>query len=153
MIVREPTGADRARVVRMGRDAFAPLGDYRRAMAGWLDNPGVATRVGVIDEDLVGFVMVAVLDDASGRHGYVLAIGVGRAHQRRGLGKELLAVGVALLTEERERLELNELRATVAEDNGPARALFEAAGFSVQGRLATVYQGGQTALTLSLTFP
>ena len=153
MILREPSAAEHASVVRLGRAAFAPLGNYRHAMKDWLENPGVATRVAVAGEQVAGFVMVAVLDDANGRHGYVLAIGVDDGHRRQGIGKQLLACGVGLLLGEHERLEFSELRATIAEDNAPAQRLFMDAGFDIRSESAAPYQGGQMALTLGRTIP
>ena len=153
MIFREPSRADRPSVVRIGRVAFAHLGEYRHAMGEWLDNPGVATRVAVIDDRVAGFVMVAVLDDPRGRHGYVIAIGVDDEQRRRGIGRQLLDRGLELLSAERERLGIAQVRATVAEDNAPAQALFGDAGFTLLEGSTTVYQGGQTALTLARPIP
>lgn len=153
MIVREPSRGDLPAIVSIGQVAFAHLGDYRSAIEAWLANPGVATRVAIRDAELAGFVMVAVLDDPTGRHGYVLAIGVHREQRRRGIGRLLLDQGLELLRAEQERLGIAEIRATVAEDNEPAQALFAEAGFTLLQRSATVYQGGQTALTLARSIP
>lgn len=140
-------------MARLGRDAFASLGNYRRAMLDWLENPGVATRVATTDGAVAGFVMVAVLDDGEGRHGYVLAIGVGDAHRQRGLGRQLLDLGLEVLDEEHERLAFSEVRATVAEDNAPAQRLFRSAGFTVQDQTHAIYPGGQRALTVCRAIP
>ncbi len=139
--------------MRIGRIAFAHLGDYRRAMNDWLANPGVATRVAVLGDRVAGFVMVAVLDDPAGRHGYVLAIGVDSEQRRQGIGGKLLDQGLELLGAERERLGIAQVRATVAEDNAPAQALFAEAGFALLPGSTTEYQGGQRALTLARTIP
>ncbi len=153
MIFREPSRADHPSVVRIGQVAFAHLGDYRRAMTDWLENPGVATRVAVLDDSVAGFVMVAVLDDPTGCHGYVLAIGVDDAQRHRGVGRQLLDQGLELLGAEHERLGIAQVRATVAEDNEPAQALFAQAGFGLLEGSTTVYQGGQTAVTLARSIP
>ena len=153
MILREPLAAEHAAVARLGRSGFARLGDYRAAITGWLRNPGIASRVAVVDGALAGFVQVAVLDEPGDRHGYILAIGVDEAHRRRGVGAALLREAVELLATSRTTLAIDDVRATVAEDNLAAQALFGAAGFVRQAPTDTAYPAGQRALTLARPIP
>lgn len=123
-----------------------------RDFAALLADPGalclVVVEVGAEDEP-AGFVLCrATLDEAE-----VLTIAVRPAWRRRGLAARLLsAAGVALAGQGVATLFLE-----VAEDNGPARALYDALGFTQVGLRKRYYARANgpavDALVLSVPVP
>jgi len=142
---------DRAALARLGTTLFQPFGDYSWALPDWLRRPGVWARV--LDDGKgspVGLALVTVMrGPGSDNHGYVLAIGVSEALQRRGWGRRLLDEGLSELRKRKSRFDLESVRLTVADDNTAALRLFESAGFHPVPHEIKYYEDGQRAISLS----
>lgn len=93
--------------------------------------PGLTLLVACLDDEIVGSGSVNRL---SGRRSHVGQIGMGvhDDHRRRGIGRGLLD---ALIDLSDNWLGLVRLELDVMVDNAGAIALYEAAGFEVEGRL------------------
>jgi ribosomal-protein-alanine N-acetyltransferase len=119
------------------------------AFTNLLSHPGSTAflaRVGA-PQQTTGFILGQLAADEA----EILTLGVGKASQRNGVGRRLVdALGRAAKRAEAKRLFLE-----VAEDNGPALALYRKLGFAEVGRRKGYYEreGGpaQDALTLALT--
>lgn len=137
-------------------EVYRELGDYSVIIPSWLAHPGVMVFVDEApDGELRGFILIGFYtsgaedDDDEGPYvADLLAIGVAPAHQRRGIGRRLLDYALDVARAARGRREVPEIRLTVAEDNAPARHLFEAAGFELLDADYGTYDGGQRALRL-----
>ncbi|SDH59084.1 GNAT family N-acetyltransferase [Roseospirillum parvum] len=93
----------------------------------------------------LGFILCRVAGDQA----ELLTLAVDPAHQGRGLGRRLVAAGLA----EAARLGAGEMVLEVAEDNQPALYLYHALGFAPLGRRRRYYQrpaGAVDALVLAL---
>jgi ribosomal-protein-alanine N-acetyltransferase len=85
----------------------------------------------VLEGDDDGFILVrAVADEAE-----ILTLAVRPAARRNGLGSRLVEAGRARATE----LGATRMFLEVAEDNAPARALYESLGFEAAGRRRRYY--------------
>jgi murein DD-endopeptidase MepM/ murein hydrolase activator NlpD len=137
--LRPARRGDHATLVQLGAALFAPFGDYREALAGWLRSPRVVTRVVVDDGDRpLGFLCWTSgrLADGS-RAAYILAVAVARSQQRRGLARSMIA---AMLDElSRRRVRCAEVALSAAADNTAARALFRGLGFRETGMQHAAY--------------
>lgn len=91
---------------------------------------------------LVGFAGAALLADAV----HVLRCTVDPARRRRGTGARLVAALVAWARTVGARALTLEVRAS----NGPAVALYEAAGLTVRGRRPGYYPDGEDAVLMTL---
>jgi ribosomal protein S18 acetylase RimI-like enzyme len=145
-------GASDAPFVRsVAVDVFSHFGDYGRILPGWLLHDGVLTHVAEEDVDgltrPVGYTMLGFYPVP--REEFVadlLAIAVAPAAQGRGVGKKLLEHAVKHVLVAKRRLQLREMRLSVADTNPHARALFEQFGFTIVDGDHGWYDGGQLAL-------
>ena len=118
------------------------------AFVSLLNHPGSTAflaRVGA-PAQTAGFILGQLAADEA----EILTLGVGKGCQRHGIGRRLVeALGRAAKRAEARRLFLE-----VAQDNGPALALYKVLGFEEVGRRKGYYQraGGpsQDALALAL---
>lgn len=152
-MVRRATPADHGWIQYVGTEVYRTLGDYGRILPSWLDHPGVLTYV---DQDEVGalrgFLLLGFYQpaDAGGRWvADLLAIAVAPAHQRRGLGKELLAHALEVARSAGRASDVREIRLTVAENNTVGQRLYTRTGFSVVDEDHGSYDGGQRAIRMA----
>ena len=85
--------------------------------------------VALLDGDVVGWCDIASLERPAFEHAGMLGMGVAPGHRRRGIGRELLRATL----ENAHEMGLTRVELTVREPNGAARALYEKAGFAVEG--------------------
>jgi ribosomal protein S18 acetylase RimI-like enzyme len=140
-------------VRRIADEVFAVFGEYGSWLPGYLSHPGVWSFVYEEAGEVIGFVMLGVLEPESkgaGRLGDLLAIAVSSRHQGRGVGTALLEKVRDKALRLKKALDLRELRLTVAEPNERARQLFDSFGFvPIEGEHGR-YDKGQRALRLRL---
>ena len=144
---------DQPAVRRIAEEVFAVFGEYGSWLPSYLEHPGVWSYVYEVDEQVVGFAMLGVLepeDEKGGRVGDLLAIAVAHGRQSRGVGSALLAQVTAKAKQLKTVLQLEEVRLTVAETNEAARRLFESFGFHEMEGDHGHYDKGQRALRLRL---
>lgn len=137
------TPADPALLARLHAQAFAaPWSE-----AEFADLLGQAGVFAVVEPD--GFILVrVVLDEAE-----ILTLAVRPAARRLGLGLRLIQASAALAS----GMGATQLLLEVAQDNLPARALYDRAGFEAAGRRPRYYArtdgAAEDALILVLNLP
>jgi ribosomal protein S18 acetylase RimI-like enzyme len=149
VVLRPGTGHDQPFIRTLAADAFATYGDYAPLLLDWFATPGVEAVIAEEDARPLGLVLLAFLADPESPGLWVadvLAIAVAEDARHRGFGRRLLAAAVARAVEASRRWPVRAVRLSVAEDNAPARALFEGAGFHYAGREERFYPRGQRAL-------
>lgn len=158
-MIRRATLADHAWIRDTAAEVYRSLGDYATIIPSWLEHAGVLAYV---DEDrsrgarqrrgfiLLGFYGPEGHSRTAADVADLLAIAVAPAHQRRGLGRQLLryAIHLASVTGRRDRA--REMRLTVAETNEGGRRLFARAGFRALEGDYGCYEGGQRAIRMAL---
>lgn len=144
---------DEDQVRRIADEVFAVFGEYGSWLPGYLAHPGVWSFVYEEGGEVIGFVMLGVLEPESkgaGRLGDLLALAVAERHQGRGVGTALLEKVRDKALHLKKVLDLREVRLTVAEPNERARRLFARFGFvPIEGDHGC-YDKGQRALRLRL---
>ncbi len=138
---------DRGFVRRLSAAVFARFGDYDRTLPVWMGMPEIGTVVARIDDEPVAFAMYETKTLAPGILD-LLAIAVTPSWQSRGIGRRLLGHCEELARDRRTPEGLAEVEVTVAEDNDPARRLFDRSGYLVDPSGSGSYPAGQRALTL-----
>jgi ribosomal-protein-alanine N-acetyltransferase len=120
-----------------------------RAVTEILALPGAYGFIALEHEAPGGFVLARVAADEC----QILSLGVRRASQKNGLGRELLKAALSFANASKARV----VHLEVAEDNTAARHLYEIEGFSVTGRQRGYYcRAGSpkiAALVLSRDLP
>ena len=140
LTVRAGGPDDRGFVVALGAAAFAAFGDYAPIMRSFLDSPDVAIWIAEGERGPAGFALVETDARLPGLAD-LEAIAVDPHQRRQGVATALLQRVIASCREGRRGSAL--LVLTVAEDNEPAIALFERAGFEMVPGLIGRYAGGQ----------
>jgi [ribosomal protein S18]-alanine N-acetyltransferase len=149
IVLRPARGRDRSFIRALSADAFAAYGDYGPLLLEWLDTPGVEATLAVDQGVPVGLTLVAFVPDPEAPACWVadvLAIAVAAPFRGRGLGRRLLEAVLAGVVETARQWPVRAVRLSVAEDNAPARALFETSGFEYRGGEDRFYPRGQRAL-------
>jgi ribosomal protein S18 acetylase RimI-like enzyme len=152
----DPRRGDPEWIRSTAAEVYASLGDYGKIIPSWMSHPGVLTFVETGDEGGVevrrGFILVGFYepDDLVPKRvvADLLAIGVAPAHQRRGIGRMLLAYALDVARLAHRDPPAAELRLTVADTNEPALRLFREAGFELLDPKHGSYDGGQRALRM-----
>jgi tRNA threonylcarbamoyl adenosine modification protein YeaZ/ribosomal-protein-alanine acetyltransferase len=111
-------------------------------IANILQNPATEGRLALGPDDTPqGFILTTrILDEAE-----ILTIAVHPDARRKGLGSMMLA----RLSEELGSHGISRLFLDVAENNSPARALYDAAGFAQTGRRRAYYADGDDAILMT----
>ena len=146
MEVVRATPGHREFVRALSVEVFARFGDYGASLSETMALPWVRTLVAEAERKPVGFAMYSLEEIGAGEIDLV-AIAVAPAWQSRGIGRRLLAH----VERASGRLALEadvSIRLAVAEDNTPARTLFEKAGYVLVAGAEGVYPRGQRSLTL-----
>lgn len=91
------------------------------------------------DRSLAGF--VSSVHAPLRQRGWIITLGVHPAHQRRGLGRVLLAAA-------ERRLRQPHVRLTVREGNVPALTLYRHTGYTIIERRPGYYRDGETGLIM-----
>ncbi|HXV65195.1 MAG TPA: GNAT family N-acetyltransferase [Vicinamibacteria bacterium] len=138
VVVRPARLGDLAFVKKLARELFLGYGSYERYLESWFQDSGVTTQIAEIDEVAAGFSMVAVYPEEDATVAELLAIGVTRAYQSRGVGGALLDASIALGEDAAE------IRLSVAEGNSRAERLFASRGFRMRQGVG-LYPSGQRA--------
>jgi ribosomal-protein-alanine N-acetyltransferase len=129
MKLRPASVEDAALLGGMHVTAFeAPWGEVE--IAALLDGPGGFALIAEDDEPL-GFILCRAI----GGEAEVLTLAVRPPARRQGLGRALVEAAAELS----QRAGADALFLEVAEDNGPAMALYQAAGFRLAGRRPGYY--------------
>jgi ribosomal protein S18 acetylase RimI-like enzyme len=139
LTVRRGDRTDDRFIVGLGTTAFARFGEYRSIMEGFLDEPEVTSYVAWENGARIGFALLDRPPSAPGLADMV-AIAVDPAHQRKGVGRALLARVIAECSSPGR---ISILTLTVAGDNDGAIALFRSEGFAMLAGSAGRYAGGQ----------
>lgn len=164
--IRRAGAADVDFVRRVAEQVLAPYGDYGPILPYWLLQDGVFTHIAESREGPLGYTMLGFFpvgaprqhplslfgpdstrEADEGAAADLLAIAVARAAQGRGVGRLLLEhVFKQVVAAARRRMNVLEVRLSVADTNVRARRLFEDFGFElVQGDHGR-YDGGQRVL-------
>ena len=138
---------DREFVRRLSAAVFTRFGDYDRTLPLWMGLPEIGTVIARIDDEAVGFTMYGTKTLTPGVLD-LLAIAVTPSWQSRGIGRRLLRHCEDVARGRRTPEGFAEMEVTVAEDNEPARRLFESFGYLVDPSGSGSYPAGQPALTL-----
>jgi len=150
---------DVAAVRRIAEAVFKEYGAYGRLLPRFFASQGVATFVARLAGTTVGFVMMGFLPwqggegQTGGWIGDLLAIAVDPAHQRKGIGSQLMQQGLELACRMSEWRDLREIQLTCAADNRAALRFFARHGFQVRQERHGSYAGGQAAMRLARPFP
>jgi ribosomal-protein-alanine N-acetyltransferase len=137
-VIRPATAAELPRLADIHAAAFdRPW--TAAAIAELLAGPGGLALAAEEDGVVAGFVL---LRTAAGE-AEILTLAVAQAHRRRGIGRALIAAALQAVAD----MGAESLWLEVAEDNAPARRLYEAAAFGEAGRRRGYYPrpGGAAA--------
>lgn len=141
MILRDMTSADLDAVLHIEREVHShpwTLGNFSDAL-----RSGYRCKVFEFGNEMVGYaVLMLVVDEAE-----LLDIAIAAAHQRKGMGRELMAALLALARHEEMRRVVLEVRAS----NKNAIALYRASGFEQIGLRRDYYpaeQGREDAILM-----
>ena len=150
--MRRARAEDAPFLADLAAEAFGRYGDYRPLVAAWAADPHVEVTLAEHQGAPVGAAFLLFLRPGEAPHTKVadlLALAVAAAFRGQGFGKALLAHVVDRARAVARRHGIAALRLTVAEDNGPARRLFESAGLRYDDAVGA-YPKGQRALHMSL---
>jgi ribosomal protein S18 acetylase RimI-like enzyme len=139
-------------LVDLAAEAFGRYGEYRVLVAAWAADPHVEVTLAEHQGAPVGAAFLVFLRPGEApdtRVADLLALAVAASSRGHGFGKALLAHVVHRAQAVARRHGIAALRLTVAEDNGPARRLFESAGLRYDDAVGS-YPNGQRALHMSL---
>lgn len=133
---------EHASVLEALHAASFPQGWDAEFIANLLQNPATEGRLALGPDDTPqGFILTSrVVDEAE-----ILTIAVHPDARRKGLGGMMLA----RISEELGSLGIAQLFLDVAESNAPARALYDAAGFTPTGRRRAYYADGDDAILMT----
>lgn len=145
--LRKGTPKDRQFISNLSRKVFSAFGDYAEIVLRWLDQPDVITVIAQEHITSLGFAMLYLRKNFifNRNVGELLAIAVIPEHQRRGIGRILLAYMESLA----QKYGAIELRLSTAEMNKVACRFFEKADFTPIGARDNFYPAGQRALEMS----
>jgi ribosomal protein S18 acetylase RimI-like enzyme len=155
-MLRPATTMDAAAVRVISEQVFSYLGDYGTYLPRYLDDGWVTTAVDEEGGVVRGFVMVGLAPSRRTGGGAVadlLAIAVGPAFQRAGLGTKLLAQAEVLAADLQERFGVNEMELSVADTNSGAQRFFTRHGFRVIDATEGRYPAGQVAIRMARLLP
>lgn len=162
-VLRAAGRGDRPFLRDLSRRVFSRLGRYDRMVPEWLDGPGACGIIALEDGERVGFAITclvslsygagpprgAAAEPARKRMGLdLLAIAVVPARHRTGIGRWLLGEVIADAARRAAPAPV-EILLTVAQDNLPARSLFEAHGFRALPEAVDPYPSGVPALRMA----
>lgn len=161
-MIRMASSADFGRIVEIGADVYANLGDYREILPSWLSHPGVEAHVDVVPaparaEVIRGFVMLGFYEPpmptgvSPATLVDLLAIAITPVYQRQGIGRQLMRFSIGRAKSGSPPQLGCEMRLTVAEDNPVAQRLFSSFGFEVLDENHGSYDRGQRAIRMGLS--
>lgn len=164
--VEDAKPEDVVAVREISSEIFTAFGDYARLLPRFFSSQGVTSyvvREGARENArenargnarVLGFILIGFLPWSGGDSGSdrwiadVLAIGVRKQHQRKGIGKALMNRMLQLVSEMEEWREVREIQLVCAESNLLALDFFRQFGFRVIDPHHGSYAGGQKALRL-----
>ena len=150
--LRAGRAADLGFLSELAREAFEHYGDYDRLLPEWARTPGIELTVAEEEGQRVGLTLLGFFEEPArpAPVADLLAIAVAGPWRARGVGRQLLTAAMKRARELARVNVVSALRLTVAEDNAPARHLFESAGFSYLRQHEGHYPKGQRALRMEL---
>ncbi len=151
-MIRRSRSSDRSWIARVSGEVYGHLGDYGEIIPSWLDHPGVITFVEQVASVPRGFILLGFHDPQQHDCDAIadlLAIAVDVSHQRRGVGRSLLAYAIDVARLAARARGISELRLTVAADNRVGRRMYRRSGFEVLDANHGRYDGGQRAIRMT----
>jgi ribosomal protein S18 acetylase RimI-like enzyme len=139
-------------VRRLSAEVFSRFGSYDETLPAMMEWPWIRTLVAETGNRTVGFAMISFEDLLAGEID-LAAIAVDPEWQSRGIGTALLDHVERLARSVVARGRQASVRLTVAEDNRPARKLFQGRGFRIVPGREDRYSGGQRSLLLRKHLP
>ena len=140
LVVRDAVIGDLDAIARLERESFPEDQVSRRSFAHALRAPHRPVIAATIDDELAGYVLIAL--SKGGRSARIYSIAVDPRFARRGVGAALLAATEKYaLRHERKAVTLE-----VRYDNAPAIALYKKCGYRPFGEHEDYYSDGATAL-------
>jgi len=134
-------------VRQLSAEVFGRFGDYAEMLPRAMGLERISTVVAEVDGRPVGFAM-ASLEDLPWGEIDLTAIAVAPPWQSRGIGRMLLGWVEQTARQLVPGPRPVSVRLTVAEDNEPARRLFDRSGYGTVPGAEGRYPGGQRSLTL-----
>src|SRR6266498_2630462 len=145
MLIRQGAASDRTFIRKLSALVFARFGNYETTLPVMAGLAGVYTLIAEANRQRIGFAMYAFDAPAAAD---LLAIAVLPEWQSQGAGKLLLdGVEAAVRVCAGEAGEAS-VRLSVAQDNLPARRLFERCGYRYLPEEQGVYPGGQPSIAM-----
>ncbi len=150
-VIRRSVERDHAWIAELAAEVYRDLGEYGAVMPQWLVQPGVLAWV---DEDAGhrrGFAVLGFyVDRGIGRTvADLLAIGVGPAYQRRGVGTRLLEHVIGVVSAVAPSHGIPDLRLTVSHTNEVGQRWYARSGFYVVAGDHGTYANGQRAIRMA----
>lgn len=154
-VIRRATPADFGWVRSLAAESYRALGDYGSIIPAWLDHAGVLAYIDEIGQgdsrQRRGFILLGFYEPTGGTYvADLLAIAVSPKHQNAGVGRGLLRFAIDVARLAARENPVAEMRLTVADTNTVGRHLFDSAGFRVLDASHGAYDGGQTAIRMTI---
>ena len=146
LAVREATIDDLDAIARLEAESFPEDQVTRKSFAYHLRAKEKPVFAATIDDELAGYVLLAL--SKGGRSARIYTIAVDPRFARRGVGMALIAAAEKFA----RRHERGVITLEVRYDNAPAIALYEKCGFRPFGEHEDYYSDGATALRYKKTF-
>ncbi len=140
LVVRDAVIGDLDAIAKVERDSFPQDQVSRRSFAYYLRAPRRPVIAVTVDDELAGYVLVALGKGV--RSARIYSIAVDPRFVRRGVGAALIAAAENFARRHRREAITLEVRY----DNTPAIALYEKCGFRHFGEHRDYYSDGATAL-------
>ena len=150
MRIRPGAARDRTFIQELSARVFARFGDYETTLPVMAGRPEVNTLIVEADRQRIGFAMYTIEAPAAAN---LLAIAVLPELQKHGAGKLLLDRVEAAVRDCAGEAGEGSVRLSVAQDNFPARRLFERCGYGYLPEEQGVYPGGQPSIAMWKRFP
>lgn len=148
VVLRQAGASHREFVRELSGRVFSRFGNYDAILPPLVGQSWTHTIVALSDEEPVGFAICS-FEGPPGGAADLVAIAVEPGWHGRGVGRLLLAGAETVAADAWCGSETAVLRLSVAEDNLPARRLFDRAGYQrVEGEEGT-YPGGQRSIGMA----
>jgi len=145
VVLRQAGAGHREFVRELSGRVFSRFGNYAATLPPLVGLPWVRTIVAVSDETPVGFAICS-FEDRPGADADLIAIAVEPGWHGRGVGQLLLAGAETVAAAAYRGSGTPALRLSVAEDNTPARRLFDRSGYRRVSGEEGAYPGGQPSI-------
>ena len=171
--IRVATDEDEAFVTALSGEAFNVFGEYDKFLPRYLPHPDVMTSIATVEDEPVGFTMLALVisetpmpwqalavardhdddDDQSAPPIWVdaelVAIAVSNAWQGKGVGRHLLDAAIQYTEATARARSVRSLQLNVADTNQLALTFFRSRGFVVVDADDGLYPRGQQSFRMA----